>query len=124
MKIMTEWIDYIQGQKYLKAVGWKWWYSNWKMKNSLGSSIADWWKERRKARTSGHEHRAIEIFLSEHTKILKINEQSMGFWGQYYIYQDTDDSLRMRRVWDTGVENSQTWSKNTNWNSWKSKVNQ
>lgn len=96
------------------------------MKNSLEGLNSRLMKREKETRTSGHEHRAIEIFLSEHTKILKINEQSVGLWGQYYIYQDTDnDSLRMRKgVWDTGVETPQNLMKNTNWNFWKSRSNQ
>lgn len=89
------------------------------MKNSLEGLNS-------KLRTSGHEHRAIEIFLSEHTKILKINEQSVGLWGQHYIIQNTDNESprRIKGVWDTVVENSQNLMKNTNWNSWKSRSKQ
>lgn len=34
---------------------------------------------------------------TEHTKILKINEQSVGLWGQHYIIQNTDNESPRRR---------------------------
>ena len=96
------------------------------MKNSLEGLNSKLMKKEKEKRTSGHEHRAIEIFLSEHTKILKINEQSVGLWGQHYIIQRTDNESPRRRkgVWDTVVENSENLMKNANWNSWKSRSKQ
>lgn len=67
------------------------------MKNSLEGLNSKLMKKEKEKRTSGHEHRAIEIFLSEHTKILKINEQSVGLWGQHYVIQSTDNESPRRR---------------------------
>ena len=50
------------------------------MKSSLEGLNSRLMKKEKEKRTSGHEYRAIEIFLSKHTTILKINERSVGLW--------------------------------------------